>query len=250
MGENKVRVSAIVSTYNSERFFRGKIEDLLAQTLWERGELEIVVVISGSKQYEGLIAREYLRKGVPLTIITTPREPIYTAWVRGIRLAQGALVCNSNCDDRLAPTAYERFADTLDAHPDVGVVYADSWVTNTVNATWENFEVSTAPPYESGRLEWGDFNAPKLARFCCIGQTPMWRKALHDAHGYFDESFLLAGDYEFWLRLCAQGVRFKHLNDTLSLFYYADNATTVNQEQSNMEARRALLRWRDQIANL
>ena len=37
------KVSAIVSTYNSEKFIRGCLDDLVAQTLYQKGKLEIVV---------------------------------------------------------------------------------------------------------------------------------------------------------------------------------------------------------------
>ncbi|MFM6401145.1 MAG: glycosyltransferase, partial [Planktothrix sp.] len=38
------RVSAIISTYNAEKFIRGCLEDLVDQTLYKKGEVEIVVV--------------------------------------------------------------------------------------------------------------------------------------------------------------------------------------------------------------
>ena len=51
---------AIVSTYNSERFIRGCLEDLEAQTIADR--LEIIVVNSGSEQNEEAIVKEFQKK--------------------------------------------------------------------------------------------------------------------------------------------------------------------------------------------
>ena len=45
----QTKVSAIVSTYNSEKFIRGCLDDLINQTLYTRNELEIVIIHSGSK---------------------------------------------------------------------------------------------------------------------------------------------------------------------------------------------------------
>lgn len=239
-----IRVSAFVSAYNSANWLRGRIENLLAQTLWAQGALEIIVVDSGSRDETATILREYLSLGCNFKIITTKREGIYRAWNRAIRLASGQYVSNQNCDDRLSDIALEIFADMLDAHPNVGIMYADSIVTDSINATWQQHHVNTQPPYTRGRLAWGEFSLAKLRTACCIGPCPVWRKSLHEQLGYFDESYLLSGDYEYWLRAAVNGVEFYHIDDLLSLNYLGDNATPMNQEQSNMEARRALLRWR------
>ncbi len=52
ISDNSIKVSAIVSTYNSERFLRGCLDDLTTQTLYQKSELEIIVVNSGSEQNE------------------------------------------------------------------------------------------------------------------------------------------------------------------------------------------------------
>lgn len=240
-------VSAIVSSYNAEMWIAGRIDNLLEQTLHAQGRLEIVVVVAGSKQDEGRIVRDYWAAGAPITLLTTLREPIYTSWNRGIRVARGDYVTNANTDDRLAPDALERMADALDADPELDLVYADSYVTDTVNATWDNWHPSTAPPYTNARLTWPDYDPVRLLQFCYMGPCPMWRKALHTRVGLFDESYQLAGDYEMWLRAAAKGAKMRKLDAVLSLFYYG-GSTHQNQALSDQEARRALLKWRSHIA--
>lgn len=237
------KVSAIVSLYNAECFVRGRLDDLLAQTLYQQGQLEIVVVNSGSKQAERYILRDYLGC---VTYIESLREPIYTAWNRGIRIASGDYITNANADDRLRPDALEVMARALDERPDVGLVYADAFVTSTENARWgEPCTISTKPPY-FGKLNWPEFDPKLLLQGCYIGPQPMWRKSLHERCGLFDESFQLAGDLEMWLRFAACGVKFAHIPEYLGLFF--DDGVGINSpEQSGMETRRALLRWREAI---
>jgi hypothetical protein len=50
-----------------------------------------------------------------------------------------------------------------------------------------------------------------------------------------------------WLRLAANGIRMKHIPEPLSLFYFG-GSTIQHQAASDLEARRALLKWRRHIA--
>jgi glycosyltransferase involved in cell wall biosynthesis len=239
----KVKVSAVVSTYNSERFFKGRLDDLLSQTLYSKGQLEIVVVNAGSKQGERYIVRDYLGC---VTYIESLREPIYTSWNRGLAIARGEYITNANTDDRLRPDALEVMARELDDSPTVSLVYADAYATETPNARWgEKCVGSKRAPYY-GKLSWPEFDPKLLLSQCYAGQAPMWRAALHHQLGYFDDSYQLAGDYEMWLRMVACGAVFKHIPQVLGLFF-DDGAGVNNLEQSNMESRRAILKWRKHI---
>lgn len=232
-----MKVSAIISTYNSEHFLRGRLDNLLQQTLYARGELEIVVVNAGSKQGDDFIAREYLGC---ITYIKSLREPIYVSWNRGIAISKGQYITNANTDDRLrCVDALEIMAAELDDNPNVGMVYADARVVG------ENGEPSTKAPYY-GKIEWPDYDPQLLKQVYFGGPNPMWRRVLHSIVGYFDESYQLAGDYEFALRLAAHGIQSKHIPQPLTDFY-DDGANINNLEFAGMEARRALLKWRGKI---
>src|SRR6185295_18596123 len=126
-------VTAIVSTYNSERFLRGCLEDLEAQTM--AGRLEIIVVDSGSEQNERAIVEEFQQRYRNIVYLRTEREPLYAAWNRAIGIARGRYLTNANADDRHRPDAYEILARALDEHP-VGIVYADSLLTRVENETF------------------------------------------------------------------------------------------------------------------
>lgn len=244
-----IKVSAIVSTYNSEEYFKGCIEDLMRQTLWGRGELEIVVINAGSEQGELYFIKEYFKQGIPLTVITTMREPLYVSWNRGIRIAQGKYITNANTDDRHNPQAYELQAEYLDNHPEIGLVYADAYVTTTKNAVWgEPYTLSEEPPYEDGMLSWQEYNPLDLLKHCYMGQAPMWRKVLHDSVGHFDESYQIAGDYEMWLRMASCGVKMHKLPQILGLFYWHPSQLGRSQQgHSAYESRRAILKHRRAI---
>ena len=224
----QTKVSAIVSTYNSEKFIRGCLDDLINQTLYTRNELEIVIIDSGSKQNEEGIIREYQSLHKNIKYLKTDRETIYSAWNRGVKQASGIYLTNANTDDRHSPFAFEKMADFLDKNQNknINVVYADSYVTKFENENWGTKRVK-------GIFKWPEYNIRHLFDICYLGPQPMWRKSLHDKFGYFDAEYQSAGDYEFWLRLSTKGVNFAHLNEILGIYYENENSVSLSNIDLN-----------------
>lgn len=202
-------ITAIVSAYNSSRFLRGCLEDLEAQTIADR--LEIVVVDSGSLENEGEIVAEFQQKYDNIKYIRTERETVYGAWNVGVKAAQGKYLTNANTDDRHRNDAFEIQEKMLDLHPEFALVFGNVLVTETPNETFENnTTVGTIPYPDHDRQN-------LLAGNCLVGPQPMWRKSVHDEYGYFDDSMVTSGDYEFWTRI-AQTNDFYHINQDFGLY--------------------------------
>ena len=212
-------VSAIVSTYNAERFIRGKLEDLEAQTIADR--IEIIVIDSGSLENERTVVEEFQRRYPNVRYIRTDqRETVYQAWNRGIKAATGKFITNANTDDRLRRDAIEVMVNALLANPNKVMAYGDSIVTIVPH---ETFDRCTPHDY----LRWPDFDRARLLDYCYLGPHPVWRREVHDTVGYFDESYQCAADYEFWLRLAMQ-YEFVHVPELLGLYW--QNEGTVSRK--------------------
>ncbi len=224
--EERVLVSAIVSTYNSQRYISGCLEDLEAQTISDR--LEIIVVDSGSEQDEASIVNKFQKKYSNIIYIKTKkRESVYAAWNRGIKAASGKFITNANTDDRHRQDALEVMVNTIEANPEIALVYANVLITETEN---ETFERCTPVGY----FNWLNFNREDLLnKGCFVGPQPMWRRNVHDEYGYFDDSFVTSGDYEFWLRI-SQSRTFMHLPVQLGLYLRSPGSL----EHSNREKQR------------
>jgi glycosyltransferase involved in cell wall biosynthesis len=202
-------VSAIVSTYRSERFLRGCLEDLEAQTI--AASLEIIVVDSASPEREQEIVQEFQATHTNIRYVRTPsRVTLYEAWNIGISMARGTYVTSANTDDRHRRDFFEVITNELQRHPDAALAYADSLVTLRENAVWAD-----TPPVMYQR--WPEFDRHELFRVCYIGAQPVWRRDLHERYGSFDPSLVSAGDYEYWLRICATE-RFIHIAEPLGLY--------------------------------
>ncbi|GAH33039.1 unnamed protein product, partial [marine sediment metagenome] len=159
--EYEYLLSAIVSTYNSERFLRDCLDDLERQTIADK--LEIIVVNSGSQENEEAIVREYQQSHNNIVYIKTEhREGVYAAWNWAVKAVRGKFITNANTDDRHREDALEIMAKTLLANPDVALVYGDQICTDTPNGTFANHhatEIAKRPEYSQGRLLFG----------CCVG---------------------------------------------------------------------------------
>jgi len=214
-GSAGIRVSAIVSTYAAEAVIEGCLQDLTAQTLFARGELEIIVIDSASPQDEGRIVSQYVRRYPDrIRYLRSPqREGVYMAWNRGAAMARGAYLTNANTDDRHRVDALERLAAALDAHPEAALAYADTFITED-----ENGQFDTAR--RVGRFAWPDYEREAALHGCFIGPHPMWRRSVHAEVGWFDQRFRVAGDYEMWLRI-AERHPFIHVRETLGLYQNA-----------------------------
>jgi glycosyltransferase involved in cell wall biosynthesis len=205
-----VLVSAIVSTFNAARFMRGCIEDIEGQTISDK--IEIIIVDSASEQNEGDIVREFQERYPNIRYTRTEqRESVYAAWNRAIRMARGTYITNANTDDRHRTNAFARMTQVLEMRPEIALVYADVFKTETENETFEHFT-------EAGRYRWYDWDRNVLlTKGCFMGPQPMWRRSVHDLYGYFDESMVTSGDYEFWLRI-SQTLDFHHIRESLGLY--------------------------------
>lgn len=188
-------IKAIVSAYYCEDWLENRIRNLLDQA---RPVIPVIVCQNGSAEHG--IATNYQQ----CKVITTDDIPtIYNAWNKALEVESDYVII-ANSDDKLAKFATYKMAGILDENPEVGLVYADGVVV-----TEEYGE-------PRGYL---DLGTGDLYNGCYIGHYPMYRTSLHDLYGAYDESYEIAGDYEFWMRLQRRGIKFYHLKEYLGEFW-------------------------------
>jgi glycosyltransferase involved in cell wall biosynthesis len=207
------KVTAIISAYYAESYLQGRIENLLQQS--EQPEI-IVVCQKDSVEYQIAYC---LQDEVDIKIITTEDIPtIYEAWNMAIKEASGEYLTSANSDDRLYPKALEKLSKVLDDHSTYAVSYF------FVDRVDEIDKPPTKAPFTwmQGGLE------ELVYKGCFLGPMPMWRKSLHDKHGYFLESdtlqngeeykYQVVSDYEFWMRLAAGKEKFYRIPEVLGAY--------------------------------
>lgn len=205
------RVAVIVSLYKAERFLAPMMENLLGQTAYRRGEVEILLIDSASPQNERRILAPYLERCEHLFYGRTPeRETLYGSFNRAIRHSRAPYVMNLDVDNRLRPDAIDIFAEALDLRPDVGLVYGNQFVGQFQNEGFHNH-------VRFGRLHRPRFSRDMMLHKFYFGSEMMWRKSLHDEIGYYDDSFVVAADYEMVCRY-ATVTDFLHVDRFFGLY--------------------------------
>jgi GT2 family glycosyltransferase len=76
-----------------------------------------------------------------------------------------------------------------------------------------------------------------------IGSMPMWRRSLHEQHGYMDEEYRVITDYDWTLRLAKAGVGFYYVNEPQGC--YTRRADSLeHREHALLQQERAKVRPR------
>ncbi len=190
----------------------GCLHNLVSQSLYQQGGLEIIVIDAHSPENEKEIVERYQRNFNNIHYVRAPeRETLYASWNRGIKMAKGRYITNANTDDRHRKDALDTLARYLDAHPEFALLYPGQIDTSVAH---ESFETTSS----SKLLNWPPYSYAELERHCIIGSQPMWRKSLHEQYGYFRAEMVSAGDYEFWLRIGKHENLYRY-PETLGLYY-------------------------------
>lgn len=217
------KVSAIVSTYNSEKFIRGRLDNLVNQTLYTKGQVEIIVIDSNSEQNERSIVKEFKNKYPHIIYERTPnRETIYAAWNRGIKMCHGKYVINANADDRFATNALEIMANKLDDDRHLSAVYGDWLITPVEN---DSFDSNSEKFYFS----YPESLPPLLLYYQITTHAALIKKSVFDQIGYYRDELKVFGDREFMLRFFANGLMAKKIPDIVGLYYENPNSISMGE---------------------
>lgn len=233
----EIKVSAIVSVYNSGKYIKGCLEDLTSQTLFKKGQLEIVIVNCGSDKTDEEEVVKFKSQFPNIVYIKIDeRISIYKAWNIAIKAASGKFITNANTDDRHKSDALENMLNIFKENHKVDVVYANCFQTEKPNAGFDS-------SVNNKLIKWADFDKDLLLFGCFIGPQPMWKKSLHNKYGYFDESLEVVGDYEFWLRV-SESANFHHIDEALGLYYFSSSsAEHRNKELTELENKQVQTKY-------
>jgi glycosyltransferase involved in cell wall biosynthesis len=224
-----IKVSALVSLYNSMEYVQGLMEDLTQQSLFKKGEMEIVVIDSNSPHNEKSIIERYQAQYSNIVYHrTTERETLYEAWNTGISKAKGEFLTNANSDDRHHPEGLEILLLALEGNPQIDLVYADVFESNIAN---EPFYANRGQL----RYRYPIYFAPEALLAYQFGCQPMWRRSVNEKIGGFNGKLRAAGDWDFCIRFALAGLKAMHVNRVLGSFLNRPTSLSTQDQTSTKE---------------
>lgn len=204
--------SVVVPAYNQAQFLPFTIDSILAQTV---KEYEIIVVNDGSTDNTAEVAASYGDK-----IRYVYQDNMGLAGVRntGVHEARGQFVSFLDSDDMWASDYLETIRELAEQNPDAGLFCAG---LTYVNKAGEPLSRGYVPLVEQEKMYEKILRGNFLYSIVTI-RIEVARKNLSDVN------FRRLQDWELWIRLIRQGVRFVGTDKSLAFYRVHDANSTKN----------------------
>lgn len=179
-------ISVVIAVYNGKETLQQCLDSVTQQTY---SGVELVIIDGGSP--DGTVDILLANAEHISYWISEPDRGIYNAWNKGLAQAHGEWICFLGADDFFWDAqVLERMAAQLLMVPvNIQVAYGQIMLLNSEGA--ELYPIGQ--PWEVVK--------ERIKQVMCIPHPAvMHRRSLFEQHGNFDESFRIAGDYEFLLR--------------------------------------------------
>ena len=221
-------ISILCSSYNATSHIDRYLQYVNEQTLQS---FEIIFVDANSTDDTLLKIMDYnFRQGISKKVVqASERIGIYAAWNIAIECSSHDYVMNYNTDDKLYKNSLATYATYARLHPEVDVIYSDSFISN-----------DPEHQHRSSWYGWADANKKEnLLAGCCVGPYPLLKKSTIVEAGMFNTSFKISGDYEMWCRLNSKGKKFLKIDEVLGTYYHNPEGVSTQHTQERLNAHLA-----------
>ena len=210
----KPTVSVIIPVYNGADEVRRAIDSALAQV---KCEVEVIVLNDGSKDDTRTVVNEY---GDKIRAIHQENSGLAQTRNNGILAARGEWVAFLDHDDYWKP---EKLSEQLKAaeRTSADVVYTNAKNFGDVD------RVGNLRSEPSAMLE-GDVLEPLLLDNFIVVSSVMIRRSVIQLYEGFNASLPCVEDWDLWLRLSAQGVRFAAVREPVTMYQWRAGSMSKN----------------------
>jgi len=215
-------VSVVTPSYNMARYLPRTIDSVLSQ---DYSKIEYIVTDGGSTDGTVDVLKGY---GGRLQYFVEPDKGPSDAVHKGFRHATGEIFAWLGADDVYLPGAVRTAVDALMADPSIDVVYGEGhWIDEHGGL------ISRYPTLP--------FDAKILERDCFICQPAAFIRASAYRRCGLDPDVNYSFDYDLWIRMAKQGIRFKMIPQYLAGSRMHKDGKTLKERDIVFHASMSLL---------
>jgi glycosyltransferase involved in cell wall biosynthesis len=186
-----MKVSVIILTYNRADRLTEAIESVLNQTF---RDLELIIVDNYSSDNTQSVVDSFHDERIRY-FKNKNRGFLGINRNFGIEKAKGEYIAFLDDDDLWLPEKLEKQVKLMDSNKELGLVYADCYIMDEAGSLWEKTYFASRKPIRGAALK-GLLQENTIAIL-----TAMVRKEALDRVGGFSTKYIIAQDYDLWLRI-------------------------------------------------
>jgi glycosyltransferase involved in cell wall biosynthesis len=205
------KVSVIVPNYNHARFLPQRLESIVQQTF---RDFELIVLDDCSTDNSLQVIRDFQAQNPDVQVVLndTNSGSTFAQWNKGAALANGQYIWIAESDDVAHPELLARLVPLLDAHPNVGIAFAQSMLIDENGSEMHSFLDHYQFVFQCDRWT-KDFvfdGRQECAAYLMYHNTipnasgALFRKTAYWAAGGAEPSWKLNGDWYFYVKVLLQ----------------------------------------------
>ena len=227
LAENMKKITVICSNYNSSLW----INEYLNYVNYQKKIFFDIIFIDACSTDGSLntIKNFNFNSNIESKIIECKeRIGLYSAWNIGIKNSKTDYIMNFNTDDMLFDYALETYDKWINKDPEADIIFGPFGLVKTRNMY--DFALYA---------KWPKYNHSLLMYEYLCGPFPLIKKKVFQEIGYFDESFITAGDYEMVARMSKNEYIFRQIDQCIGCFYERpDSISNRDKELLKHEIKR------------
>lgn len=153
-----------------------------------------------------------------------PRESVYASWNRGVRESKGLYISFWNVDDIRFYESFIEGKNTLNSG------YDATYFSFIYKRYIEVFGIPVLIKRTVTNPQ--EYDAAIFRTTFPVGPFFMVKKNVFEKNGYFDETFKIAGDFDWWSRLACTDIKVKKTNTLGGIF--TNNGKTLSGSKNTL----------------
>jgi GT2 family glycosyltransferase len=212
-------ITIICSNYNSDLW----IDEYLNYVNYQKNtEFDIIFIDAHSNDNSlSKIKNFEFNSNIECKIIECKEKiGLYAAWNIGVKSAKTKYIMNFNTDDMLFDYALETYDKWINIDKEADIIFGPFGLVKTRDM--HDFSLYA---------KWPKYNHALLMYEYLCGPFPLIKKKVFDEIGYFDESYITAGDYEMTARMSKNGYKFKQIDQCIGCFYERNDSISNRDKE-------------------